>query len=433
MLRKLTVLLLGLVSIASAVDQFHETFQWKTIDIIWPSEEIRTRVYDRNEFIPANNAIAGVKFWKGKMYLTIPRWKEGVPVTLASTWSHPVNRSYSPSLSPYPNWDMQTVGDCKAFQFIQSMEIDLKGRMWILDTGRTETMSTEPKARCPPRLVIIDLEKDGEILRSFEFPSDVTPADSSYLNDIVVDYSDGGYAYITDSSKINPGIIVFSLRENKSWKIIHDSMKAQTEAIQFMVGAERLRYPVHVDGIALSPVDAPVQQLYYSPLSSFHLYSVPTAVLKNNTKNIDNYVRELGRKSSQTDGMMMSSTGVLYFGLLADDAVAMWDTKLFPSFTTGQRIISRDHSRMRWPDTFAFDESGDLWCVTNELQNYMNNKVDTSQPNYRLIRIHTNSKSYQYHESGAAPEQPVITAGAADNVAMVIGTILLVFFTLSLK
>ncbi|XP_012271633.1 protein yellow-like [Orussus abietinus] len=396
----------------AAHDSFRVIFQWNYVDFAWPSDEARQRAVDRGEYVLANNPIAGIKCWKGKMYLTIPRWKDGVPVTLAVTPSSPVNGVTAPRLEPFPSWEMQTLGDCDAFQFVQSMEIDPAGRMWVLDTGRTATQTLEAKARCPPRLVILDLENGGAVLRSFRFPADVTPPDSVYLNDIVLDHEDGGVAYITDSSREDPGIVVYSLANDTAWKVRHDSMKAKAEAVGFMVAKTHVISPINVDGIALSPAGSHDRQVYYTPLSSFHLYSIPVSVLKNRTDNVDRYVRELGRKNSQTDGMAMSMSGVLYFGLLADDAVAMWDTKHMQSFTTGQRVISRDHALMQWPDTFAFDEEGNLWCVTNSVQNFLNNRVDVSQPNYRVIKMHSGTKSYQYLEDGSVPDLPTVTAGA---------------------
>lgn len=153
------------------------------------------------------------------------------------------------------------------------------------------------------------------------------------------------------------------------------------------------------------------------------MYSIPVSAAIYNATNIEHYVKELGRKSSQTDGMIMSATGVLYFGLLADDAIAMWDTKNTSSFTVGQRIISRDHVLTQWPDSFTFDENGNLWCVTNRLQNFFNNRVNIDEPNYRLIRTHVGVKSYQYYENGTAPEWPDFTAGA-DSVKFVLATLL---------
>ena len=409
-------------------EPFQVVFQWNTIDVIWPSEEKQNYAIEHGDYIPANNFIAGIKFWKGKMYLTVPRWKNGVPVTLGVTSATVVNGNTAPKLEAFPNWDMQEIGDCNAFQLVQSMEIDPKGRMWVLDSGKMSPLSVEVKITCPPRLVILDLENNGEILRTYEFPPQVARHGTAHLNDIVLDHEDGGMAYITDSDREDPGIIVYSLSNNTSWKVRHDSMKAKPEAVRFMVSKNLINMPISVDGIALSPASVEDRQVYYSPLSSFHLYSIPTSVLKSNLSNVDEYVKELGKKISQTDGMMMSAKGALYFGLLADDAVAMWDTK--QSFTTGQRVISRDHERMQWPDTFAFDENGNFYCVTNSFQNILTNRVNTSVPNYRIVRAKTAVKSYQYLEDGTAPEQPEIPTSVANRISLAVAsvsTILLAF------
>lgn len=418
---KSSAFLLLLVTMTTCHEPFQVVFQWNTIDVIWPSEEKQNYATEHGDYIPANNFIAGVKFWKGKMYLTVPRWKSGVPVTLGVTSATVVNGNTAPKLEAFPNWDMQEVGDCNAFQLVQSMEIDPKGRMWVLDSGKMSPLSVEVKITCPPRLVILDLENNGEILRTYEFPPQVARHGTAHLNDIVLDHEDGGMAYITDSDREDPGIIVYSLGNNTSWKIRHDSMKAKPEAVRFMVSKNLINMPISVDGIALSPASVEDRQVYYSPLSSFHLYSIPTSVLKSNLSNVDEHVKELGKKISQTDGMMMSAKGALYFGLLADDAVAMWDTK--QSFTTGQRVISRDHERMQWPDTFAFDENGNFYCVTNSLQNILTNRVNTSVPNYRIVRAKTAVKSYQYLEDGTAPEQPEIPTSVANRISLAVATV----------
>lgn len=415
--------------VARCYEPFQVIFQWNTIDVIWPTEEMRQIALRKGDYVPANNLISGIKLWKNKMYLTVPRWKNGVPVTLGVTSAVPIERNTAPKLEAFPSWAMQKVGDCNAFQLVHGMEIDPKGRMWVLDTGRPAALTLDSKSECKPRLVILDLENKGEILRSYEFPEEVAPRATAYLNDIVLDHEDGGMAYITDNGNSDPGIIVYSLKNNTSWKIRHESMNAKGEAVNFMVSKTHVIIPIHVDGIALSPASSKDRQVYYSPISSFHLYSLPTSVLKNNTKDVNRYVQELGRKSSQTDGMAMSATGLLYFGLLADDAVAIWDTKQSKSFTTGQRIISRDHTHMQWPDTFAFDEDGNFYCVTNSFQNFINNIVDVNVPNYRVIKTRALSKSYQYFEDGSAPQLPDITAGVG-GLSILLPTILLPLFLL---
>ncbi|XP_046754076.1 protein yellow-like [Diprion similis] len=428
---RLALLACLLTTFVVAYEPFTVIFQWKTISYNWPAEYSEKDA--RYHYVPENNAIAGIKLWKGNMYLTIPRWKSGVPVTLARTPSTPVQdkkglRNTKPKLDAYPSWDMQLPGDCNAFQSVQSMEIDPQGRMWVLDTGRTETMGEHPTVRCPPRLVILDLENGGAVLKKFEFPDDVARHNSSYLNDIVLDHEDGGYAYVSDSG-LEPAIIVYSLKDDKARKVTHETMKAQADAVRFVVAGTSVIQHVNVDGIALSP-PGPNRTLYYAPLSSLRLYSVPVEVLRNDSiTDLRDYVVDLGDKTSQSDGMVMSNAGVLYYGLLADDAIAMWNTSTRQPFATGRRTISRDHDLTQWPDTFAFDEVDSLWCVVNSLQNFLNNKVDVTQNNYRIVSSKVKQRSYQYLPNNTAPELPVITA-AAGQIRIAMSTafaILLVF------
>ena len=313
-------------SLAFGYQHYQELYRWKAIDVAWPSSQ--DHAYERNEYIPSNNPIAGIKIWRNHIYLTVPRWKDGVPVTLGVISAMPVNKFYSPGLEAYPDWDMQRIGDCRAFQSVPNIEIDPKGRMWILDTGRTETMTSQPKARCPPRLVILDLEKNGKILRSYPFPANVTLRNTSELNDIVLDHEFGGYAYITDSDPNDPGIIVFSLDLNSSWKIRHDTMKAQTDASHFKIGRIDFERRIGVYGIALSPAGTEQRLVYYSPLSSYDLYSLPTSILRSSgLANVHDFVRKVGTKKSQTSGMIMSSKGILYYGQLTDSSVYSWNTE----------------------------------------------------------------------------------------------------------
>ena len=159
---------------------------------------------------------------------------------------------------------------------------------------------------------------------------------------------------------------------------------------------------------------------------------MPTKALKEERAQFGTYTRVLGRKPSQTDGMVMSNTGVLYFGLLADDAVSMWDSRN-PSFVTGQRIISRDHHLMQWPDSFAFDNNGGLWCVTNRLQTFLDGSLTIDRPNFRAIMAKVNMKSYQYYENGTAPELPVITAGAMSLTNQAMASLLALLLVLLMQ
>ena len=112
----------------------------------------------RKEYIVKNNEIAGIKVWKCKMFLTVPRWKPGVPSTL-NYINLPGNAVVSdPTLIPYPSWAQNKHKNCSSFQWVQSMEIDTNGVMWVLDKGATSAGGI-----CPPKIVLLDLKNNGAL------------------------------------------------------------------------------------------------------------------------------------------------------------------------------------------------------------------------------------------------------------------------------
>jgi hypothetical protein len=149
--------------------------------------------------------------------------------------------------------------------------------------------------------MLFDLKRNGSLILRYDFPDEVAARGTNYLNKIVVDDSNGDFAYITDNNGADPGIVVYSRRINKSWKVReNNSMRANRDAVQFAVNGTQLNFSIHIDGIALGPYYNPqtgdvnldsagsysIEQnyernVYYSPLSSFHLYSIPASRLRD--------------------------------------------------------------------------------------------------------------------------------------------------------
>jgi sugar lactone lactonase YvrE len=116
---------------------------------------------------------------------------------------------------------------------------------------------------------------------------------------------------------------------------------------------------VAADGIALSPDG---QTLYYCPLTSRRLYSVPTAALRNTTltdEQVAEYVRDLGQKPV-VDGMIMDDRGRLYLTAYEHNAIMR-------RLPTGVVETIVQDPRLLWPDTFAIGPNGYLYVVANQL------------------------------------------------------------------
>ena len=74
---------IGLVCCAFAANNvWKEEFSWKIIDFDYPDQRTREEALNSGKFIPKNNLPLGLERWKNKLFVTLPRWKEGTAATL---------------------------------------------------------------------------------------------------------------------------------------------------------------------------------------------------------------------------------------------------------------------------------------------------------------------------------------------------------------
>ncbi|XP_071448647.1 major royal jelly protein 1-like [Hetaerina americana] len=368
--------------------KLEEVYGWKVLDYAWPTEESRDEARINGTFIPKNNIIISAKTWGDRMYITVPRWLPGVPSTLnwvpynvseLSTDGEPL----SPPLNPFPSWEMQEVGNCSALQFVQSMEIDPLGRMWVLDVGRRNIFSGSPDNSCPPKLVLLDLQHDNRVLHTFTFPDDVVSHTNNFINDLVIDVSDGGegydwYAYISDpqtGQDNGGGIVVYHLGTDRAWRVSDwASMNYESgEASEVYIEGERSVLRMNVDGIGLSPLAEGADKLFYAPLGSFNLYYLPTAILRNQSAeslDVTRAVVDLGPRTSQGGGMAVDSTGALYLGLLGQESIARWSHEA--QVTVGDpyeaEVLAIDPDRLQGIDGFGFDNDNKYLFIVFPVQ-----------------------------------------------------------------
>ncbi|XP_055593777.1 protein yellow-like [Uranotaenia lowii] len=401
--------------------QFRVVYEWNMMDFAYASEDERAQALYRGEYVPRNVIISDCKPYANRLYVTIPRMLAGVPATLGYFVRPDNNGRTDPEIEPFPSWQMNKRGNCSALQFVQGIAIDKFGIMWVVDSGRTETLHRGTNhVTCPPKLLLLDLKRNGTVVWRYEFPEDVVPAGMNYLNKIVVDDAFGGFAYITDNSGGDPGIVVYSRRLNRSWKVReNNSMRAAQNAVRFGINGTELNFSIHIDGIALGPfynphiqndIDPHVDPLlanqnyernvYYSPLSSYHLYSLPASLLRDpefvakaSPRDILESVTDYGRKMSQTDGMIMDNQGELYYGLLGEHAIARWDSYL-PFTPKNQIVVAKDKTHIQWVDGMGFDHEGYLYVVVNRLHNFVAGKLNSNEVNFRILRAKTGALSY---------------------------------------
>ena len=324
---------------------------------------------------------------KGRIFVNFPRWGDDVVFT--------VGEIRKGKVVAYPSQAANTFDPARpadTLSSVQSVVVDALDRLWILDSAAP---GFQTRVAGAAKLMAVDLE-NNKIIKSLVIPANVA-LDTTYLNDVRFDLRVGkaGVAYITDSSGPG-GIIVVDLDSGHSWRKLtgHPSMLADPTFVPFVEG-ERLAkrapgkapqpFSVASDGIALASDGA---TLFYSPLSSRHLYSVPTKLLLNDAANdavLSAAVLDLGEKGA-SDGMEVDDMGRLYAGDYEHNSIHQRQID-------GQWKTIASDPRILWPDTLSIGPDGYLYFTANQLhrQAGFHEGKDLRQKPYMLFRVRINA------------------------------------------
>ena len=220
----------------------HVDYEWSSFPIT-KQEAINNGIYN-----PTKVTVTGVKQWKDTLYVTSPRWLAGVPTSLNTVTMDDALKNMS-VLKPFPNYELQVIGNVSCLQYVQSMEIDRRGWMWIIDVGRVNLF--EPNAKeytGAPKLWIWDIDAN-KLIHSYTFPNDIASHSTSFLNDIFVD-DVLNVAYISETSG-NGAILVYDYGKDTSrrWDG-HPSLSYEDPLPSFVVEGYDINQlgPLPVDG-----------------------------------------------------------------------------------------------------------------------------------------------------------------------------------------
>jgi sugar lactone lactonase YvrE len=338
-------------------------------------------VFEFYDAMPTGVSVAA----DGRVFINFPRWGDDVPFT--------VGEIRNGKVVPYPDATINTFDPARPGETlgsVQSVVVDAINRLWILDTA-APGFSTPMVGGT--KLVAVDLTTN-QVVKSIVLPSS-TVLPTTYINDVRFDLrqSKAGVAFITDSSISGPGgIIVVDLDSGESWRKLtgHKSTSPDPAFIPVVEG-ERLAarekgkppapFNVASDGIAISADGA---TLYYCPLSSRHLYSIPTALLLDRSASeaaVAEAVVDLGEKGA-SDGLEADDKGRIYAGDYERNSVRQRQTD-------GEwKTIAHD-PRILWPDTLSVASDGYLYFTANQLhrQAQFHEGQDQRVKPYTLFRV----------------------------------------------
>jgi sugar lactone lactonase YvrE len=258
--------------------------------------------------------------------------------------------------------------------------------LWVVDTGRPTITDGEGIPSMPygqpggPKIIGISLSNNS-IYATYTFPADVHYPDS-YMNDVRFDLRSNvtsggqGVAYIVDSSdEGRPGFIILDLGTGESWRRLTQDVSTlrvdrDVPSYQGRPFYQRTKgMPITtlregLDGIQISPDG---KTIYYSPLTSDFLYSIPAAnLLERNTNPLaeqeaKNNVTNLGQRGGNANGFEGDSNGLIYQLMPEHNAIYYYDPKDLQTkgFVRDPRII--------WPDSASIGTDGYFYMNINQL------------------------------------------------------------------
>jgi sugar lactone lactonase YvrE len=350
-----------------------------------------------------------------RIFVNFPRWGDDVAFTVAEL--------VHGKTVAYPNaevndWLGRKAGDPTQYNdraanethlvSVQSVVVDPADRLWVLDTGSPLLKNALPGG---PKLVAIDLATN-RIVKRILLPASIA-GKTSYLNDVRFDLRTGtpagadgihGIAYITDSSEKGPtGFVIVDLASGQAWRKLDDTASVKPEPGFLMFAEGRPLYKTE-PGKPIKPgifandslaISADGSHLFYCPVSSSKLYSVPTAALRDRKLSAEATAAQVtmvtGKESS--DGLESDAAGNVYSTAPASGSIL----KISPNaaFASGVEVTTLAHDPwLLWPDTMSLSEDGYLYVTANQLFNQptMHGGKDLRQKPYVLFRIKVDAK-----------------------------------------
>lgn len=96
--------------------------QWTGGQFEFPCASTKSLFKSSGKFIPKNVIATRAQIIRDTIFLALPRYRKGVPATLVKTTIQP--GTCSTTFTPYPCWDMQEEGNCKALQSVVDLVVD---------------------------------------------------------------------------------------------------------------------------------------------------------------------------------------------------------------------------------------------------------------------------------------------------------------------
>ncbi|KAG5889901.1 hypothetical protein JTB14_008047 [Gonioctena quinquepunctata] len=390
-------LLAALIYIGGAAAELEEVFKWNEVSFEWPSEEAKNKALRQGDYIPENNLLLGLYKWKNKMFVTIPRWRDGVAATL--NYISLNSTSKSPVLVPYPDWKANTLpkeGETPDDNLIVSifrMRVDPCDRLWVLDTGMADRIEKRNQVS-QQAILIFDLNTD-KLLRKYTMKDSDLKGTISFFANIVIDVTkdtcDQAFAYMSDLA--GNGLLVYSFADNDAWRFKNNYFLGDPFQGDLSVGGIDYQWSDGIFSIALGPhKENGLRTAYFHAMISTNEFSVNTQVLQNQSAASDPSAFKLfklegskGENSQSLASVFDEKTNVLFLAQLRTDTVSCWNPKKKLEPANIGTVV--DDQKLEFISDITIDDNRDLWIMSDRFPSFRYLGLSANEVNYRILKV----------------------------------------------
>ncbi|XP_074031981.1 major royal jelly protein 9 isoform X2 [Leptinotarsa decemlineata] len=403
---KFICLLLGVCSTAvrsslAANEDLKVIFQWSQVEFDYPSESIRQADINSGNFMPGRPAPIDVDIHypsdngATKVFVAIPRFQPGVPVTLG-TVSNKV-RNGNPIISPYPSWDWHTEpSKCKTDRIVSVFRvmIDECDRLWVLDTGRLLE-----EIKCPPQILAFDL-KTNRLLHRYEIPSSQLESRSTLVTPVVEirdrrNQCHNTFVYSADCQTYS--IIVYDLQRQTSWRVSDKTMYPYPSYGTYNIKGDSFDLMDGILGMSLSPASlGGERKLFYHAMSSATENWVYTSDLRNETRFKQDPASSPGifttyrkNRGTQSAAEAFNKDGILFFGLMSDVKIACFNARGDYGDRKSTDIVADNPVTLQFASGMKVIKNRrgveELFVLTSRFQKVAAGTLNLSEINFRIV------------------------------------------------
>lgn len=374
-------------------------FAWKLVDYVWDSSAQREAAIQKGHFVQANNLPLGLARWKNKVFVTVPRWKNGVVSSLNYV---DIDGAKDQPLKAYPSLKDNLVADTderlpsnSSIVSVFRVYVDPCDRLWVMDSGLADIVGS-PNQIVGPSVVIFDLNTD-ELLHRYYFKVSDMKEDSFFAN-IVVDVDketcENAFAYIPDLGAY--GVVVYSLKQDDSWRISHHYFHFEPLAGSYKVGGIEFHWTDGVFALALSePRENGYRTMFFHAFSSTKEFCVSTELLRNYT-HIDKteafhdfkLLGDRGERTQSSASYYDPKTSVLFYTQINRDGVGCWNSNK-PYTPENNPLLFSNSTLFEFLNDLKVDDEDTLWFLSDKLPRFLYKSLDPNDINFRIFSIKT--------------------------------------------